>query len=138
RTPVQTAVVSIIVNILLGILLMRPLAHGGLALATSLASIVNLGLLISALSAKLGRLGWRSITHCACRTLACSGIMGVVVWAVAAALIPSDHQSLSGLLLGLMVSIATGLFTYVAISFFIRSPEFISVFTEVKNSIRKR
>jgi putative peptidoglycan lipid II flippase len=138
RTPVQTAVVSIIVNILLGILLMRPLAHGGLALATSLASIVNLGLLIRALSAKLGRLGWRSITHCACRTLACSGIMGVVVWAVAAALIPSDHQSLSGLLLGLMVSIATGLFIYGAISFFIRSPEFISVFTEVKNSIRKR
>jgi len=138
RTPVQTAVVSIVVNILFAIILMRPLAHGGLALATSLASILNLGLLTRALSVKLGRLGWRSITHSACRTVGCSGIMGVVVWAVAAALMPSEPQSLPAMLLGLTVSIGTGLFTYGAISFFVRSPEFINIVTQAKSSIRKR
>ena len=138
RTPAQIAVVSIIVNILLGILLMKPLAHGGLALATSLASIVNLGLLIRVLRAKLGRLGWVSITHSVCRTLLCSGIMGVVVWGAALVFIPSDYQSLSALLLGLTLSIVTGLLTYGAIAFVIRSPEFVSIVAEVKNSIRKR
>jgi putative peptidoglycan lipid II flippase len=138
RTPAQTAIISIIANILFGIMLMRPLAHGGLALATTLASILNLGLLIRALRLKLGQLGWRSITQSACRTMVCSGIMGIVVWKAAVALIPSGAQSVSALLPGLMVSIASGLLTYSAVSYLIKSPEFISVVAEAKNSIRKR
>jgi putative peptidoglycan lipid II flippase len=137
RIPAQTAIISIIANILFGIMLMRPLGHGGLALATTLASIVNLGLLIRALRIKLGQLGWRSIALSACRTMACSGIMGIVVWMVAVALIPSGAPSISTLLPGLMVSIASGLLTFGAVSYLIKSPEFIGIVAEVKNSIRK-
>ena len=137
RTPAQTAIISIIANILFGIMLMRPLGHGGLALATTLASVVNLGLLMRALRIKLGRLGWRNIALSACRTLACSGIMGIAVWKIAVNLIPSGAQSVSALLMGLMASIAGGLLTYGVVSYLIKSPEFISIVTEVKNSIRK-
>ncbi|MBW2515693.1 MAG: murein biosynthesis integral membrane protein MurJ, partial [Deltaproteobacteria bacterium] len=65
RTPMVMASVSILANIGLGIILMKPLAHAGLALATSLASVLNLALLVLALRKKLGSLGWRGIAQSA-------------------------------------------------------------------------
>jgi putative peptidoglycan lipid II flippase len=138
RTPVITASISIVANIVFGILLMGPLAHGGLALAASLASIVNLILLIMALKAKLGPLGWRSITYSAFKTLVCSGIMAGAVWVVADTTISSDTPSLSGLLVGLTASIATGILSYGLISYIMRSPELLNIITEVKKSIKKQ
>ena len=44
-TPVKIAAVSLGVNIILNVLLMFPLAHAGLALATSLSALLNAGLL---------------------------------------------------------------------------------------------
>jgi putative peptidoglycan lipid II flippase len=138
RTPVKMAAISIIANIVFSILLMRPLTHGGLALAVSLASIVNLMLLAKALSTKLGRLNWRSILSSTCRTLACSGFAGGVVWGVALAIIPSGNPSLSALSAGVAVCITAGLVTYITVSFFIRSPELIGVISEIKDSLKKR
>lgn len=45
KTPVKIGVVAVVFNIILSLLLVMPLAHAGLALATSLASFVNAGLL---------------------------------------------------------------------------------------------
>lgn len=41
RTPVRIAVIAMITNIILNIILIWPLAHAGIALATSLAALVN-------------------------------------------------------------------------------------------------
>lgn len=45
KTPVKIGVVAMFTNIILNLLLIGPLAHAGLALATSIAAIVNAGLL---------------------------------------------------------------------------------------------
>jgi putative peptidoglycan lipid II flippase len=45
RTPVRAGVVAMIVNVVLNLALIVPLAHAGLALATALAACVNAGLL---------------------------------------------------------------------------------------------
>jgi putative peptidoglycan lipid II flippase len=45
KTPVKIALVSLVANFLLGIILMHPLRHGGLALANSLSAILNVTLL---------------------------------------------------------------------------------------------
>jgi putative peptidoglycan lipid II flippase len=45
RTPVRIAVIAMLTNIALNIMLIWPLAHAGIALATSLAAIVNTGFL---------------------------------------------------------------------------------------------
>ena len=45
KTPVKVGVVAMLSNIVLNIILVFPLAHAGLALATSLAAYVNAGLL---------------------------------------------------------------------------------------------
>ncbi len=45
RTPVRIALIAMVCNVVLNILLVFPLAHAGLALATSIAAIVNASLL---------------------------------------------------------------------------------------------
>lgn len=49
RTPVRIAVVALIANLGLNLLLMGPLAHAGLALATTLATGLNAALLLAGL-----------------------------------------------------------------------------------------
>lgn len=127
RTPVKMAIISVIANIVLGILLMGPLKHGGLALATSLASMLNFILLIRSLDRRLGTLKWRNIAFSVGKTLICSAVMGAVVWAVAYGLIPSEGRSSYSLLSGLLVSIGAGILIYVILSFFIKSPELEAV-----------
>ncbi len=112
KTPVKMAVVSIAVNVLLGIGLMGPLKHGGLALATSLASVVNLLLLIWALRKKIGMLGWRQIMSSAAISSVNALLMGLVVWGTAGAIIPRDHHSTLVLLAGVAGSVGAGVVTY--------------------------
>jgi putative peptidoglycan lipid II flippase len=138
RTPVYMAVIAIIFNVVLGVVLMKPLAHGGLALATSLASILNLGLLVAALSARLGSLGWKSMTVSIGRTMIGSGVMGLAVWTAALVMVPGEGRTLSGLIWGLLGSMATGLCIYGAFSYFVRSPEFGSVLAQAKKGMRKK
>jgi putative peptidoglycan lipid II flippase len=138
RTPVVMALVSIVANIVLGVILMRPLAHGGLALATSLASILNLGLLVQALRSKLGSLGWRSIMRSAYRALLNAGFMGVVVWGAVFVFIPPQGAAVLELLLGLIGCILTGLIVYGTCSYLMKSPELLSVVAEVKKGLSKK
>jgi len=52
KVPVQVSVVALLVNLVLALLLIQPLAHIGLALAVSIAALVNAGLLWWALRRK--------------------------------------------------------------------------------------
>jgi len=138
RTPVKMAGISIITNIILGVVLMKPLAHGGLALATSLASMLNLGLLIVALKTKLGSLGWRKIALSVCRTLSCSIAMGVAVWLAGRVIVPVENVTLAGLLGGVAGAITVGICIYVGLSYVLKSPELHIVLAEVRKGISKK
>lgn len=123
KTPVRMAMISVIAKIVFSVILMQWLAHGGLALSTSLASMLNFGLLIWALRKKLGVLGSKGITASICKTAICSLVMGAMVWAVARFIIPSEGATLAGLFFGLMGSIFSGIVLYGFLSFFLKSPE---------------
>ena len=69
-----------ICNVLLNIMLMGPLQHGGLALATSLAAIFNCLLLIHFLRKRLGLLGGRKILASVVRLIIASCVMGIIVY----------------------------------------------------------
>ncbi len=131
RTPALIALISIAANIVLGTILMKPLAHGGLALAASLASVLNLALLVSLLRSRLGSLGWKKIAGSAARALLTSVVMGSVVWAASKLLISSVNESFVKHLAGVFASILIGVGVYALISNFIRSPEYGSIVTEV-------
>ena len=138
RTPVRIAIVSIIANIILGVILMKPLAHGGLALATSLASMLNLVLLVHALRDRLGSLGWKNIVQSAGKATFSSLVMGIGVWLSARVLIPLESRTFHGLLIGVIASIGIGLCIYGIVSFVVKSQELSSVLTEAGRGIRNK
>lgn len=133
RTPVRMAIISIVVNIVMGVILMKPLAHGGLALATSLASMLNLTLLIWILKQRLGCLNWNRILLSGLKTITCSLIMGVGVSIVGHYTISSPNASFNHLLIGLLAAIFTGLLLYTGLSQLLQSSELKTVLTVVQN-----
>ncbi|MFQ5329961.1 MAG: murein biosynthesis integral membrane protein MurJ [Thermodesulfobacteriota bacterium] len=82
KTPVIAAVASVAVNLILCLLLMKPLRHGGLALATSLASFMNLLILIAVLRRRMGGVGGGEIVRSAVKVSIASIIMGIGAYGV--------------------------------------------------------
>jgi putative peptidoglycan lipid II flippase len=80
KTPVRFAVITVIANIILSLLLIMPLAHAGLALATSLAALLNASLLgIGLYKRKLYQIqkGWKMFIS---RLLLACLMMSMVLW----------------------------------------------------------
>ncbi|MBN1475573.1 murein biosynthesis integral membrane protein MurJ [Candidatus Sumerlaeota bacterium] len=81
RTPLWTGAIAMIINIALNLALMRtPLRHGGLALATSIAALVNLALLIAWLGIDVRSIFDRALVRLSAETLILSLLMGAVCW----------------------------------------------------------
>lgn len=80
RTPVVTAFAAFILNAGLSLLLMKPLLHGGLALATTLSACGNMALLFILLRKKIGGFGGGRILLSGLRTLVATVPMGLIVW----------------------------------------------------------
>ncbi|WP_366924112.1 murein biosynthesis integral membrane protein MurJ [Metallumcola ferriviriculae] len=76
RTPVTAAVATIAINIGLSFLLIGPLQHGGLALAYSVAGVVNMVLLLGILRHKIGSINGRQLVSSFFISLFASLLMG--------------------------------------------------------------
>ena len=108
-TPTLVGAFCVVANMALGFGLMGPLGHNGLALALSLASIINLALLVGVLRRRLGALGWRAIAGSAGASAVCALIMGVGVRLLAGRMLPAvDQAATIQLLIGLAVCIMVG------------------------------
>ncbi len=87
RTPVKAGVIAMLANLVLNLMLILPLAHAGLALATSLAAYINAGLLLWYLrreNAYAPTSGWRSFLA---RIAFANVMMGAALWVGAGDLI---------------------------------------------------
>lgn len=80
RTPVWISFWTLIVNVVLGLLLMGPLQHVGLALALSLSTLFNAGVLGWALGRKLPGAQLQSLLPCLLRLLLPTAAMALVVF----------------------------------------------------------
>lgn len=69
RTPVMAAFIAFIVNLVCSLLLMRPMQHAGLALASSLAAGSNMLLLFFFLRRRIGSFGGAEIVGVALKSL---------------------------------------------------------------------
>ena len=79
-TPLKIALICLGANVILNSILIFPLKHAGLALATSLSSILNLILLLRKLTPKLGRLDLKKNIQSLLQILLCSLPMGFVAY----------------------------------------------------------
>ncbi len=128
KTPLWAAVASVVCNIAFGVLFMGSMGHGGLALAASLASFVNLALLLRALKTRLGFIGAKRLATSLLRSAAGAAAMGLGVWGLALKGIPERFWEGSGLPWALGASLALGIVLYGVFSLMMGSQEWKRLF----------
>nr|HID59824.1 murein biosynthesis integral membrane protein MurJ [Desulfobacterales bacterium] len=133
RTPVKTAVISLFVNIVLSILLMGPMRHAGLALATSLSSMVNLSLMIAALKRRFNRIGFKDILHSMLKSITSSIVMGLILVVGTLWLIPENGIGSISLLAWVACSIGVGILCYTGCCLVLKSEELYTIINMLKD-----
>jgi putative peptidoglycan lipid II flippase len=93
-TPVWVALGAFFCNAIACVLLVGPMGFGGLALATSIAGVLNMVILFVILSRRLGSFGGGAVLSAAIKNVIASGIMGAAIYLV---LVNSGYASMSGL-----------------------------------------
>lgn len=138
KTPVKIAVIALVINIIMGIILMVPLRHGGLALATSIASAVNAVLLFFLLRRQIGSFLDRDFYTALMKVILSSLIMGGVLFVINHVSEFSMEQSFMDRSLILGTEILTGLVIFIIVSFVVKSREMIETVRIVQKKFQKR
>lgn len=123
RAPVLAGTAAVGCNLILGWVLMGPLGFQGLALATAVASMVNLFILGWALNVRLGGLNWPVMARSAVKIVACAAVMGVGVRILMAQLATPVVQSLTHRLALVWVSVVAGVILFGGLAWWARCPE---------------
>jgi len=124
-TPLKIALICLGANVIFIAIFISPLKHGGLALATSLSSTLNLVLLFWRLNAKLGKMDMGKNIRSLVRDVFCSLPMGVAAYLICSV----GNWSVSGntvekvLLLG--TAIVVGLGVYLVCSYWAKNEEML-------------
>ncbi len=79
-TPVSVGIGAMLLNVVLSLLLLIPMAQGGLALANSIATTLEMVLLLWLLRRRLGGLDGRALASAVLRMGVATLVLGVVVW----------------------------------------------------------
>ncbi len=123
RTPVRIAIVALLANIVLGVLLMKPLQHNGLALALSLASMIYVVLLTWALHRRLGGFRWPLVAVSIGKSLLGAAVMGMVVWVISSWMFRYSHLLGISDLMQLSICLAAGAAVYGGVTYAMKLPE---------------
>ena len=134
KTPVRIAIVALIANVILGVILMFPLKHLGLALATSLSSILNLLLLTTTLGRRLHTLRWRSMGKSLLEVLIASAGMGIFLYLFQDCLPILGESSFTLRLVRLLIALFAAGGLYLVSLGIMRNPEL----NYMVNTVRKR
>jgi putative peptidoglycan lipid II flippase len=138
KSPLKAAFVSLFVNVTFSVVLMFPLKHGGLALATSIATAVNVMILAIILKRKIGTFLDEEFYHSLFRTLFPSLIMWGGLALVGYIMPWGNAAPFQTRLSFLAVSIVVGLAAFLTVSFLVKNPEMIMLTGAVKRRIRYR
>jgi putative peptidoglycan lipid II flippase len=77
KTPVIIASIAVITNICLNLIFLKPLSEGGIALATSIASGVNISLLLLILRKRIGGIDMKGVSHTFLKSCIASLVMAI-------------------------------------------------------------
>jgi putative peptidoglycan lipid II flippase len=124
-TPLRIGLICLGSNVVLNSILIYPLKHAGLALATSLSSVLNLILLSRAVSLKLGGMDLREVAAPLLRIFLCSLPMGFVSYLICSLGNWSSSGHGAPKVVLLMAAIAAGLGTYLGSSYWMKNAEMI-------------
>ena len=121
KTPLKFAVVCLAVNVALNLALMGPLGHVGIALASSISSWLNAGLLGFGLARRGHLKPDARLLRALPRMILSAAIMAAVLWLAAGWLAPWLAAGLGLKILSLAALVALGLVTFAAFAHFTRA-----------------
>ncbi len=117
RTPVIVGVSTMGLNVVLSLILRGPLAHGGLALANTIAITLEMTLLFILLSRRIGGLDWQGLSTTTLKTTLASVAMGAaLIW------IAGQFGGYSKYLVGIG-GLLVGALIFLLVAFVLRTPE---------------
>ncbi|MBT6408515.1 MAG: murein biosynthesis integral membrane protein MurJ [Nitrospina sp.] len=122
KTPAKIGIYSMLLNMVLNLILMGPLQHGGIALATSLSALFNVALLIYHLRKRLGLMGGRKILRSTVKMSLAAITMGAITFLTKERFFHVGDP-LSARLFALTACISIGILVYALISHFTRNEE---------------
>jgi len=124
RIPVMISFVSIGATVVLNFLLMGPMAHAGLALATSIGSVLNFVLLFWMLRSRIGGIGGWSLATSVAKIATAAVVAGVAAWITARAVEGvMGLESLAARLAVVGAGFAAALLVYVGMATILRVEE---------------
>ena len=135
RIPVTVSIASIGATVVLYFVLMGPFQHAGLALATSLGSVMNLLRLGWRLRRRIGVIGGHALSASAVKIFVSAGLAGALAWIVA-----SWIESVIGMrsvperLLVVFAGLVVGTFTYFIAARALRVRELLAIASRVKRT----
>ncbi|MBF0132458.1 MAG: murein biosynthesis integral membrane protein MurJ [Magnetococcales bacterium] len=122
RTPVRIAIFAMISNMVLNLILMGPLQHAGLALATSLSALLNAGLLLFMLHKKTGFVPLPGFWVMCVKTILATIVMAALL-TIMVPYLENDALSLTSRSLLLTGVIIAAAFMYFATAWLLGIPE---------------
>lgn len=128
KIPAKVAAMAMIFNIIFSVILMGPLKHGGLALALSLASTLQLFTLIFLLRNRLHGIRGKEILGSLARSCASSIAMGAFIYLIYSKIL-GDYiaQSTMALIIGLSITIGSGIAVYFIFAKLLGSEELLYI-----------
>jgi len=123
-TPVKVSVAVLALNIVLNFLLISPLKHSGLALATSLSMIFNLVVLAFLLRRRLKRLEGRRILFSLVKVIFIAVVMGIVIYLLLRSVSALDMPLLASLITQVCLGIGAGIAIFFSLAYLLKLEEF--------------
>ena len=136
-TPVAVGIAAMILNISLSLVLVRPLSFGGLALANSTATTVEMLVLLWLLRKRLGGIDGRSVWGTLLRSIGAAAVMAIVLelWVQQGSPLSCRPSRTWIVAIG---GIMLGIITYSLVSWLLRSEELALVLAMVRSRGKSR
>jgi putative peptidoglycan lipid II flippase len=138
KWPVKAAIIALVFNIIASLILMNPLKHNGLALANSLASMVNVIILSIVLKKKIGTFLDRNFYLSTGKIIISSLVMLGAITLVDFFLPWNTDAHFKARLIYLIVSIAVGGSAFFICSYLLKSPEIYGIIRLLKKRFTRQ
>ena len=136
RTPVKTAFLALLVNLVLNLALMWPLKIGGLALATSIAATYNFVMLYMMLEKRIGKMKTAEFVDSLVRICAASLVMAAVTFVMRVMLLGGDVSGMRGVY-NIVLIIAVSVTVFLVSAYFAKVEGVRRAWAEVAVRVRR-
>lgn len=137
RTPMVNGIFSIFIGILLNLILVRFMAHSGLAFATSISTTIATFFMFYRLRKQIGSLGYKSYIITFIKSGLSSAIVGVVAYFIYHGLYARLEFSNVNNLISLLVAIGLSIIVYIILCYIFKVDEVREIIDRTKQIFNK-